>query len=245
MPAVMAPGPAFEERAAELAARLGSVILKTEDERKNAAYVFLVDENGLTLENGETVYRADFMRMLPRLKYNNLTHEMIVKAAKIKNFGENPTAVDATAGMGEDSLLLAAAGFTVQMFERDPIIAELLGDALRRAKETPELREIAARMTLTHADSIEALRAMEKAPDLILLDPMFPKRQKNSLVKKKLQMIQGFEKPCPDEEELLAAAIAAGPKKIIIKRPAKGPFLAGRKPSYSLQGKVIRYDCLV
>ncbi|MBQ4243593.1 MAG: class I SAM-dependent methyltransferase, partial [Clostridia bacterium] len=35
------------------------------------------------------------------------------------------------------------------------------------------------------------------------------------------------------------------PHKIVIKRPLKGPFLAGRKPDYSLQGKAIRYDCIV
>ena len=42
-------------------------------------------------------------------------------------------AVDATAGFGEDSLLLAAAGYNVELYEYDPVIAALLRDALRRA----------------------------------------------------------------------------------------------------------------
>ena len=41
------------------------------------------------------------------------------------------------------------------------------------------------------------------------------------------------------------AALAANPRKIVVKRPLKGPYLAERKPSYSLDGKTIRYDCIV
>ena len=31
---------------------------------------------------------------------------------------------------------------------------------------------------------------------------------------------------------------------MVIKRPAKGPLLAGIKPSYSIAGKAVRYDCI-
>ena len=47
-----------------------------------------------------------------------------------------------------------------------------------------------------------------------------------------------------DEEELLGAALSAHPRRIVIKRPLKGPYLAGIKPDYSIKGKTIRYDCL-
>ena len=93
-------------------------------------------------------------------------------------------------------------------------------------------------------DSVMALRELDFAPDVVLLDPMFPQRQKSSLVKKKFQLLHSLESPCANEEELLDAARAAGPKKIVIKRPAKGAFLAGIKPDYSLEGKKIRYDCI-
>ena len=43
----------------------------------------------------------------------------------------------------------------------------------------------------------------------------------------------------------MEAAISAHPRKIVVKRPLKGPWLAGRKPHYSLKGKAIRYDCFV
>ena len=43
----------------------------------------------------------------------------------------------------------------------------------------------------------------------------------------------------------MAAALAAYPRKVVIKRPAKGGLLAGIKPSYSVGGKAVRYDVLV
>ena len=73
---------------------------------------------------------------------------------------------------------------------------------------------------------------------------MFPERTKSGLVKKKFQLLHRLEAPADDEEALLAAAIAARPQRIVIKRPLKGPYLAGRKPSYTLSGKKIRYDCI-
>ena len=229
------------------------------------------DENGLALMSGDQVLRGDFTKMLHRVKHNSISHELLVKAAKIKGADGPRTAIDATAGLGEDSLLLAAAGFHVKMYERNPVIFELLSDALRRAAEVPELADIVARMEVFNEDSVEVMKklaaelcridvtsdgvaaepacgnAAEPAmpPDIILLDPMFPERQKSALVKKKLQMIQKLEIPCDDEEEILFAAMSARPKKLIVKRPPKGPFLAGVKPDYSNKGKAVRYDCFV
>ena len=121
--------------------------------------------------------------------------------------------------------------------------------AMERAREVPELREPVSRMELHVGDSIEAMNraedSIEGIPDLVLLDPMFPERQKSALVKKKFQLIHRLESPCMEEETLLNAAIAAGPRKILIKRPLKGPWLAGRKPGYSISGKAVRYDCIL
>lgn len=200
---------------------------------------------GLTLTDGELELRADFTVSLPRLKYNNLTHEFIVKAAKIKESDRELIAVDATAGLGEDSILLAAAGFRVELYEHDPVIAALLRDALERAAKVPGLAETVARMTLHEENSIAAMRELDYVPDVVVLDPMFPERQKSAAVKKKFQLLQQLEMPCSDGEELIEAALASGAHKIVVKRPAKGPFLAGIKPSYSLEGKAIRYDCIV
>ena len=204
-----------------------------------------LDEDGLSLISDGQVLKGDFTRMLPRLKAGKLSGELLVRAAKIKGKEGLLTAVDATAGLGEDSLLLAAAGFQVILCERNPVVYELLRDAVRRAEEIPELAEIVGRMELRHEDSLETMRQLEFPPDVILLDPMFPERQKSALVKKKLQMIQKLELPCMDERELLITAMRAKPKKLIVKRPPKGPDLAEIKPDHSIAGKSVRFDCFV
>ncbi len=197
---------------------------------------------GLTLSDGKNAVRGDFTRLLPRIRRGNLASEHLVRAVKIKGIAE-PLVVDATAGLGEDAFLLAAAGCRVLLFERDPVIAALLRDALERAKADPETAPIASRLTLRPEDSIPVLPTL--SPDVVLLDPMFPERKKTALVKKKFQLIHLLEKPCEDERALLDAALAARPRRIVIKRPAKGPFLAGVKPSYSLDGSAVRFDCIV
>lgn len=203
------------------------------------------DEDGLALVgNGQTL-RGDFTKMLPRIKRGNLQSELLVKASKIKGYDGVVTVMDATAGLGEDSLLLAAAGFNVKLYERDNIIAALLRDALERAKDNPKLAQIADKMELHEEDSLTALPNLKEIPDVIYLDPMFPSRQKSALVKKKFQMLHQLEQPCEEGAQFLEAAIAAKPKKIVIKRPLKGEFLGNRKPDYSLNGKTIRYDCIV
>lgn len=202
------------------------------------------DPEGLTLHDGDLRLWGDFARMLPRLKQGKLQQELLVKAAKIKGGQEPLRAVDGTAGLGEDSLLLAAAGFQIDLFERNPVIAALLEDALARAAVEPALADAVSRMRLHRKDSTQELPHLGFRPDVVLLDPMFPQRRKSASVKKKLQMLQKLEEPCADEAELLEAALAAEPRKLIVKRPPKGPFLAGRKPSYSLTGKAVRYDVM-
>ncbi|WP_273396615.1 class I SAM-dependent methyltransferase [Thermophilibacter mediterraneus] len=198
---------------------------------------------GLTLLGDGMELAADLSRMLPRLRPDRLGRELLVRAARVRGV-ERPRAVDATAGLGEDSLLLAAAGFSVTMFEKDPVIAALLRDALERAAGDPALAAVVARMELVEADSVAALRSRPEPPDVVFLDPMFPERTKSAAVKKKFQLLHRLERPCEDERELLDAALAAGPRKVVIKRPPKGPWLAGARPSYSLAGKAVRYDVI-
>lgn len=201
----------------------------------------LFDSKGVSLSGFGLSYQGDFENMLHRVTNGRLQHEMLAKAVKTDQ--ENLKAIDATAGMGEDSLLLAACGYQVTLYEQNPVIAILLKDALRRAKKNTVLKDIVSRMQLVEGDSIEHLNKRLDPVDVIYLDPMFPGRQKSGLINKKLQLIQKLEPPCSKETALFDAAMAAQPSKIIVKRPLKNPYLDERVPSYSLKGKAIRYDC--
>ncbi len=223
----------------------GVKILLSRDEAPDDIKLLKVSEDGIRLEiNGQSML-CDLTGMLPRLKRDNLSRELLVRAAKIKGAGRRPTVVDATAGLGEDSLMLAAAGFEVTLCERNPIIALLLKDALRRASAHGLLSEAVSRMKVIEGGSISFLGGMDMRPDVVYLDPMFPEKEKSALTKKKFQLLHCLELPCTDEHSLLAAAKKASPHKIVIKRPPKGPYLCGEKPSFSLQGKAVRYDCIV
>ena len=201
-------------------------------------------ENGLSLCGMGMSMTGDFTEQIPRLKKARLQGEMLVKAVKLKG-REKLKILDATAGMGEDSLLLAAYGHEVSLYEYDPVISALLEDTLKRSAEIQALSECVSRMTLHAENSIEAMKKLKEPPDVVLLDPMFPERSKSGLIKKKFQLLQKLESPCSDEKELMEAAVLAKPLKIVIKRPAKGPYLAGVKPDYSILGTAIRYDCIM
>lgn len=242
---VRAAAPAFASQARHLAEHLSVPFEQGELTAGEGGLALVFDECGLSLREGALCVQADFSTLTARLKTGNVRQELLVKAAKVKHpAAETPTAVDATAGLGKDALLLAAAGFSVHMVEYNPVIAALLRDALRRAASMPQLAPVVARMQLTEADSVAFLASLDCAPDVIVLDPMFPARTKSAAVKKTFQLLHKIEQPCSNEEALLQAALNAHPRKVVIKRPVKGPFLAGVKPSYSLSGKAVRYDCI-
>ena len=202
------------------------------------------DSKGVSLSGFGLTYQGDFAEtMMHRVTNGRLQHEMLVKAASSEKEGRK--AIDATAGMGEDAFLLAAQGYEVTLYEQNPVVAALLKDAIRRAKKNQILKDIAGRMKVVEADSVESMSKLLDPVDVIYLDPMFPARQKSSLINKKLQLIQKLEPPCSEETDLFDAALKVCPSRIIVKRPLKSECLAGREPSYTLKGKAIRSDCYV
>lgn len=228
------------DRARRLAEKFGTEVVDAIPESKDARF-FLMDKTGLSFMAKGQELKGDFSRLLSRVTGGHLQHEILLKAAD--RLG-NMKAVDATAGMGEDSFILAAGGYDVELFEHNPITAAVLSDALLRARNTPELKDIAKRMKLAEGDSKELLKKLSYNPDIIYLDPMFPEKKKSAETKKKLQMLHQIELPCEDEEELVKAAIEAKPKRIIIKRPPDGDNLAGIKPTFFITRKAVRFDCI-
>lgn len=245
---VVARDDASGPRARELARSLGAALAPYGTGSVPAGQLkLLVSARGLSLAADGMELMPDFADLVPRLRGNRLSRELLVRAARVKpcRAGIGPLAVDATAGLGEDSLLLAAAGFEVLLCESDPVVCALLRDAVDRARQDPDLAGIADRLTVYGGDSVVALGALRDAVDLVYLDPMFPERRKSAAVKKKFQLIHRLEAPCANQEELLGAAWDARPRRIVVKRPVKGPYLAGRKPSCSLAGKAVRFDVLL
>jgi 16S rRNA (guanine1516-N2)-methyltransferase len=155
-----------------------------------------------------------------------------------------PRVVDATAGLGRDAFVLASLGCQVTLVERSAVAAALLDDALARASVDLDIGEIAARMTLVHADAIDWLTHLEPdaRPDVVYVDPMFPETGKSAAAKKDMQAFQHVIGDDLDSPRLLAAALGAARGRVVVKRPRLGAAIEGIPPSAQMDGKSTRFD---
>lgn len=183
-----------------------------------------------------------------RRKFGGGKGQMIAKAVGVKA-GVYPRVLDATAGMGKDSFVLASLGCELTMIERSPIVHTLLKDGLQRALEfaraqDAELQQVIQRMQLRGQDSRHYLETLEpeQFPDVIYLDPMFPERQKTADVKKEMAAFHSVVGKDSDADALLPLALAHVNYRVVVKRPRKAPLLNNQPPSYQLEGKSSRYD---
>ncbi len=182
-----------------------------------------------------------------RRKFGGGKGQMIAKAVGIKA-GVYPRVLDATAGLGKDSFVLATLGCHVTMMERSPIVHCLLNNGLERAREFAvqdrELGAVMSRMQLVQQDSRAYLQtlAADQYPDVIYLDPMFPERNKTADVKKDMAAFHSLVGKDEDADALLPLALAHANYRVVVKRPRKAPLLNNQAPSYQLEGKSSRYD---
>lgn len=149
--------------------------------------------------------------------------------------------LDATAGLGRDGFTLAALGAKVTMAERQPLFAALLEDARARCLQDPRWREAAERTEIV-CDDARALLASGRRWDVVHLDPMYPHRGKQALPQKEMQILRELTGGDTDADALLEPALQAARLRVVVKRPASAPPLAGRMPAYTLSGTQARYD---
>lgn len=174
-----------------------------------------------------------------RRKHGGGYGQALAKACGVKA-SNKPAIIDATAGLGSDSFVLATLGCKVQMIERNSDIATALSAALETALADSEVAPIVGRMSLHEGDA--NLLIPELGPvDVIYLDPMFPHRTKSALVKKPLRDLRKIVGDDFDNETLLNVALKHA-KRVVVKRPKGAPDLSDRKPSYVLKGKSNRFD---
>lgn len=165
--------------------------------------------------------------------------------------GFRPKVIDATAGLGRDGLMLAHAGCEVWLLERNPAIHALLHQAVLHLQQFHgDGHWSSQRVHVLHAGSLldkESLHEEFKAlkPDAIYLDPMFPERDKSAAVKKDMQILQNLVGSDLDADGLLPAALAVASCRVVVKRPAKAPFLAGQTPSSQIASKKHRFDVYI
>jgi 16S rRNA (guanine1516-N2)-methyltransferase len=177
-----------------------------------------------------------------RLAHAGHSREDLVRA--LGRLPTGSTILDASAGLGRDSLVLAARGFKVIALERHPVLGALLADALARAATHPPLKSVLARLELRQADAGEWLAASGVQVDAAVFDPMFPPRSKDAAVKKEMQVLHRLlgASADPDAPATLAVLRRHVRRRVVVKRPLHAPHLGGETPAHELRGRSTRFD---
>jgi 16S rRNA (guanine1516-N2)-methyltransferase len=176
-----------------------------------------------------------------------LAHTGQVREDLIRALGRLPrgsTVIDASTGLGRDSLVLAARGFQVSALERHAILAALFSDALQRAAEHAALGPLLARLDFHQADAGEWLAENDLLFDAAVFDPMFPPRRKDAAVKKEMQIVHQLlgANADPDAPAMLATLRRHVRRRVVVKRPLHAPHLGGLTPAHELRGRSTRFD---
>lgn len=181
-------------------------------------------------------------RLAYRYRQATVANEALARAVGIKG-RYRPTVLDATAGLGRDAFILAALGCQVQLLERHPVVAALLQDGLQRAYHDKKSGIwLSERLRLLGVGSLGSEKLVVEVPEVVYLDPMFPARRDQALVKKEMQMLQQLVGLGRDTDQLLASANTLASRRVVVKRPKGAPPLAGVKPSAWITTPHGRFD---
>lgn len=185
-------------------------------------------------------YSVDFQspKHNARLSLHNLQKELLVKAI---GGPKNVTVLDATAGLGRDSILLAKAAKHVILLERHPDIYQLLKDGLERLRADSEHQDLAQKIELYHQCAISFLQQHRGPPiDIIYCDPMFPPKRKSALNKKESQILQAVVGQDADNAQLIDQAFQSAKSRVVVKRPLYQE--ASPMPDIQFKGRAHRFD---
>jgi len=199
---------------------------------------------GYRYGSDKTTSLLDFVKGKNGYRHNNnLTiQQPLAKAIGIKP-GIRPTVFDATAGLGQESFVLACLGCEVSMCERSAILHSLLEDGLERANMEEKTKNIVStKIHLLFEDSKEYLQNNSQKFHTIYLDPMYPPRTRSALNKQEMRVIRDLVGDDEDSGILLERAFAAAQNRVVVKRPKKAKNLHGRTPSMIIPMKNNRYD---
>jgi len=147
--------------------------------------------------------------------------------------------IDATAGLGGDTLMLARLAARVIAIEAHPVVCALLLGTVHAARQ--QGYPGADNITVCCGDAVERLPALPMA-EVIYLDPMFPpKKRRSALPPKPVRILRELVGDSSQSERLLVLARRLARRRVVVKRPLHAPPLAGDAVAVHV-GKVVRYE---
>lgn len=147
--------------------------------------------------------------------------------------------IDASAGWGVDTFVLASAGAHVVAIERSPVMFALLEDGMRRGRGNPDTARVLERIELRPGDARRWLPSARWSA--AYFDPMF--RQPSRAARRgSLVVLEDLTAGCnEDDADVLAAALDHA-ARVVVKRPVRAPAVGGRQPDWQISGRAIRFD---
>lgn len=199
-------------------------------EESPGTILLLDDKNHLSLLSQGLSAAPEWDKLQRRVVGAGRKSELLLKATKLT---ENSVIIDATAGFGHDSLILASTGAQVIMLEQQPVMALLLLAEQQRMSQQPNWQKLIARLHIINTDALSyfsdfssrresrALNSIDFVTtatdiDVVYLDPMFPidsyessKTGKGAKVGKHMQALHHLAHPPTfiEEETLLKSAL--------------------------------------
>lgn len=246
--------PSLQESAEEIAAILPGSSIAGQIDRDSISSETI----SLCLTNaGLIVYSPNFKPFNLKVFYEDfilkrkkcLNKELLLQAINQKSItSARLSALDLTAGLGRDAILMALGGFQVTMVESNPYLALILNYLCK------EFKGLLTDLQVIYSDNYDYLLKTKEYYDIVYLDPMF-NDNKSALAKKDMQVIdlfinQHLAESCQTNDtsdsdliNLFRAAKVRCHQKILIKRDNKqSPLIQTPIPTYARLGKTIRFD---
>ncbi len=226
------------------------------------AILLLDNKNQLSLLVDGLSVAPEWDKLQRRVVSAGRKTELLLQAAKIT---ADSQVIDATAGFGHDSLILASTGAQVTMLEQQPIMTLLLLAEQQRMSLQPNWQKLMSRLHIINTDALAFFNDFNSNLttidsnniDVIYLDPMFPedsyqdrKTGKGAKVNKQMQALHQLAAPptIAQEQQLLQSAqhlIKNNEQqsgRVIVKRPMQAPLFANQAATESWHNAALRFD---
>lgn len=236
--------------------------LSVESEDTEQAILLLDNKNQVSLLVDGLCVAPDWDKLQRRVVSAGRKSEILLQAAKLT---ADSHVIDATAGFGHDSLILASTGAQVTMLEQQPIMALLLLAEQQRMSQEPNWQKLMSRLSIINTDALSYFNVFQEHStaidsnniDVIYLDPMFPedsyqdrKTGKGAKVNKQMQALHQLAAPptVAQEQQLLQSAQELIKNsnqqlgRVIVKRPQHAPLFANQGADESWHNAALRFD---
>jgi len=200
------------------------------------------DEGWALKDPEELNLKIDFVNdhLTYKKSFTSKKNELIARALGLTDL--SCRVLDLSAGLAQDAVFISQLGGEVLALERNPILYFLLEQARQLSEE-----ELKKQLQFAFSEAIDYLQNKDlKNFDVIYFDPMFPeKKKKSALPRKEMQIFKKIVGDDSDAGLVLQAALDSLVPRVVVKRPVHADPVAlptQIRPSYSLEGKLIRFD---